>query len=327
MKPHIFFALAAVSSASLALWPALARAQDESPTSVEYIAPTPDCVSNDAFQALVKAEMAHFPSSDRGRRPSVRIVPQDGLYAGTLTTENGAVRTVTAARCEDVTAALAVIIAVAEPSGPAPAATPSTPAKGSTPVHVSQPGEPDRDPAGSVPGLDWRVGARGFTSTQNPNAAGFVGVIFLNAGGMGTVSLELPWGFRKMMFEVGGGMSTVIGGNLAYTTASYLILDTQSCLLDLPIGSTGLSVLGCVRLDGVEFRSMQTLSASPSTPGVPVTNNGVAFWMGASARLRWQSSGLVFVEGNVDGMYGTASFAADSKPAWLALGLGVGLRI
>jgi hypothetical protein len=80
---------------------------------LEYVAPTPDCVSNDAFQALVKAEIARFSSSDRNRRLSVRIVQHDGLYAGTLTTETGAVRTIAAARCADVTAALAVIIAVA----------------------------------------------------------------------------------------------------------------------------------------------------------------------------------------------------------------------
>jgi hypothetical protein len=87
---------------------------------LEYVAPTPNCASNDAFQALVKAEIARFPGSDRNRRLSVRIVQQDGLYASTLTTETGAVRTITAARCDDVTAALAVIIAVAEPSGAPP---------------------------------------------------------------------------------------------------------------------------------------------------------------------------------------------------------------
>ena len=316
MKLHSFFALAAVSFASLPLRPVFALAQGESPASLEYVAPTPDCASNDAFQALVKAEIARFPSSDRHRGLSVRIVQQDGLYAGTLTTETGAVRTITAARCDDVTAALAVIIAVAEPSGAAPADTPTPPANGSAQVDLSHPSEPDREPAGSASGLEWRVGARGFTSTHPSWST--------NVGGLGAVSLELPWGFRKMMFEVGGGMSTVIGGSPFATT--YLILDTQACLLDLPIGSTGLSVLGCLRLDGAKFRSSRV--GGPAAAGVVAfPDNGGAFWTGASARLRWQSPARVFVEGNVDGMYGTVSAGEDNNPAWFAVGLGVGLQI
>jgi hypothetical protein len=316
MKLHSFFALAAVSFASLTLPPAFALAQDESVASLGYVAPTPDCIPNDAFQALVKAEIARFPSSDRDRRLSVRIVRQDGLYAGTLTTETGAVRTITAARCEDVTAALAVIIAVAEPSGAAPADTPSPPAKRSAQVDLARPSEPDREPAGSDSGLEWRIGARGFTQTHPSWNA--------NIGGLGAVSLELPWGFRNMMFEVGGGMSTDFGRSPWATT--YLILDTQACLLDLPIASTGLSVLGCLRLDGAEFRSQQV--GGPPVPGVarPI-NNGGAFWTGASVRLRWQSPERVFVEGNVDGIYGTVSAGEDSRPGWVAVGLGVGLRI
>ncbi|MGO9833027.1 MAG: hypothetical protein ACLP1X_02295 [Polyangiaceae bacterium] len=270
-------------------------------------------MSNDAFQALVKAEIARFPGSDRNRRLSVRIVQQDGLYAGTLTTETGAFRTITAARCDDVTAALAVIIAVAEPSGAGPADTPAPPANRSAQVDLSQPSEPEREPAGSASRLDWRVGARGFASTQ------------WSVGGLGAVSLELPWGFRKMMFEVGGGMSNVIGGRVEATT--YLILDTQACLLDLPIASTGLSVLGCLRLDGAEFRSSRVGGPAPPPGVVFPTNNGGAFWTGASARLRWQSPVRLFVEGNVDGMVGTVSAGEDNTPAWFAVGLGVGLRI
>ena len=154
---------------------------------------------------------------------------------------------------------------------------------------------------------------------------GGLGVVRLDVGGLGAVSLELPWGLRKMMFEVGGGMSTVIGGSPWATT--YLILDTQACLLDLPIGSTGLSVLGCLRLDGAEFRSSRVGGPPPAAGVAFPTNNGGAFWTGASARLRWQSPVRVFVEGNVDGMYGTVSAGEDNEPAWVAVGLGVGLRI
>jgi hypothetical protein len=319
MKLHSFFALTAVSLASLPPRPAFALAQGESPASLEYVAPTPDCMSNDAFQSLVKAEIARFPSSDRNPRLSVRIVQQDGLYAGTLTTETGAVRTITAARCDDVTTALAVIIAVAQPPNAAPTDPPSPAADGHAQVNLSQPNEPDRKRQGSASRSEWRVGARGFASTRG--ASPYLGE---NAGALGVVSLELPWGFDKMMFEVGAGMSTEIGGSPEDVT--YLILDTQACLLDLPIASTGLSVLGCLRLDGAEFRSSRV--GGPAVFGVaPPTTNGYAFWTGASARLRWQSPVRLFVEGNVDGMYGTVSAGEDNNPAWFAVGLGVGLRI
>jgi hypothetical protein len=273
MKLHSFFILTAVSFASLPLRPAFALAQGESPASLEYVAPTPDCVSNDAFQALVKEEIARFPSSERNRRLLVRIVQQEGLYAATLTTETGAVRTITAARCDDVTAALAVIIAVAEPSGVAPADMPSPPANRSAQVDLSQPSEPDRQPQGSASRLEWRAGARGFIS-MHPSPSG-------NVGGLGAVSLELPWGFRKMMFEVGGGMSTTMFAAPPVDT-TYLILDTQACLLDLPIGSTGLSVLGCLRLDGAEFRAAR-VGGNPPGPGSawPPPTTGGAFWTGA----------------------------------------------
>ena len=313
MKLHSFFALTALSFASLPLRPAVALAPGEPPASLEYVAPTPDCVSNDAFLALVKAEIARFPSSDRDRRLSVRIVQQGGLYAGTLTTETGAVRTITAARCDDVTTALAVIIAVAEPPDAAPD-RPASPADGHARVDLSRPNEPDRERQGSEPELEWRVGARGFASTH----------VGANEGALGVVSLELPWGFDKMMFEVGAGMSTGVGGTPWDVT--YLILDTQACLLDLLIRDSGLSVLGCLRLDGAEFRSVRV--GGPAVFGVVAPTTGGAFWTGASARLRWQSPVRVFVEANIDGMYGTVSAGVvDDNPAWFALGLGVGLRI
>jgi len=143
---------------------------------------------------------------------------------------------------------------------------------------------------------------------------------------LGAVSIELPWGFRKMMFEVGGGMSTTMFAAPPVDT-TYLILDTQACLLDLPVGGTGLSVLGCLRLDGAEFRASRVGGPAPPPGQFFPTNTGGAFWIGASVRLRWQSPVSVFVEGNVDGMYGTVSAGEDNDPSWIAVGLGVGLRI
>lgn len=315
MKRRSFFRSMTVFLASLLLEPP-ALAQDERPVVVEYTAPTPECASSEAFQALVKIAIAGSPRPDRNWRFAVRIQRRDNVYEGTLAAETGAVRTITATRCEDVTAALAVIIAVAEPSGAPPADTPSPPANGSAPVDLSQPSGPDRKPAGSAPGPEWRVGARGFTQTHPSWNA--------NIGGLGAVSLELPLGFRNMMFEVGGGMSTDFGVSPWATT--YLILDTQACLLDLPIGSTGINILGCLRLAGAEFRASR-VGGPPVPGGSPPPNNGGAFWTGASARLRWQSPVRVFVEGNVDGMYGTVSAGEDSRPAWVSVGLGVGVRI
>ena len=315
MQRRGFFRSMTVFLASLLLEPQ-ALGQDERPVVVEYTAPTPECASSEAFQALVNTEIARSPRLDRNWRFAVRILRRDSIYEGTLTAESGAERTITAARCDDVTAALAVIIAVAEPSGAPSASTPSPPANVSAPVDPSQPSEPDVKPAGSAPGVEWRVGARGFTQTHPSWNA--------NIGALGAVSLELPLGFRNMMFEVGGGISTDYGVSPWSTT--YLILDTQACLLDLPIGSTGISVLGCLRLDGAEFRAAR-VGGPPVPGGFPPPNNGGAFWTGASARLRWQSPVRVFLEGNVDGMYGTVSAGEDSQPAWVAVGLGVGMRI
>lgn len=323
MKFEAFFAAVAVTVASLPLRSSFALENGASRVSVDYVAPTPDCVSNDAFQALVKAEIARFPTSERDRRLSVRIVQQDGVYAGTLTTDAGASRTITAARCDDVTAALAVIIGVAEEPGAAPANAPTPPANKPAHVDLSQPSEPDREPSKHTPGLDLRVGARGF-GWQRPSGSPSVGAL-------GAISVELPWGFRKMMFEIGGGVSSTIGGSPVDTT--YYIVDTQACLLDLPIESTGLSVLGCLRLDGAQFRAdgVGGPVLIPDGMGGEVlatpTKTGGAFWTGVSARVRWQSPVSVFVEGNVDGMYGTVSAGESNVPVWIAIGLGVGLQI
>jgi hypothetical protein len=263
----------------------------------------------------------------------VRIVRRDGLYAGTLTTEADHVRTITATRCDDVTSALAVIIAVAEPSGPPPEERPIPPAAAPppppTPVQLELPETNERalDLGGKASRLVWRLGARGFASTH-PSWA------YPNLGGMGVASLELPWGFRKMMFEVGAGMSQhdgsapLIGSDMSLPTSiSYFILDTQACLLDLPIENTGISVLGCLRLAGATFTTKGNFLLSPPHTTNPMDSRGGAFWSGASARLRWQTSTRLFVEGNVDAMYGSVSGGEDNTPGWLGFGLGVGFQI
>jgi hypothetical protein len=326
MKLHSFFALAAISFASLPLLPAFALAQGESQAFLEYVAPTPECMSNDAFQALVKAEITRFPSSDRNRRLSVRVVQQEGLFAGTLTTETGAVRMITAARCDDVTAALAVIVAVAEPPGAVPAAAPSPPADGHARADLSQPNELDRERQGSASGLEWRVGARGF-ATNHPSWG------TPNPGVMGFASVEVPWGFHAMMFEGGIGASfangstprefgpagpPMVGLTVVPSSLTFVIVDTEACLLDVPIGESGLSVLGCLRVAGGTFNG---------SGGALYPSAGLMLWGGLSTRLRWQSPTRLFFEVNFDAMYGTISDAADNGPGWFEGGASLGVRL
>ncbi len=319
-SPQCFLALMTISVASLLLQPRLALAQDERPLLGEYVAPSPACPSSDAFQALVRAEGARSGTLEPDWRFSVRVVQQDGLYAGTLTPATGGVRTVTATRCEDVTAALAVIIAVVDPSSPAPDEQLRRPADAPPPlsrqVDLVQANEHGPGHAGERSRSQWRVGARGVASTHPSWGSP-------NAGGLGVVSLELPWGFRKMMFEVGAGVSKAMGPEPPAIT--YLIFDTQACPLDLPIGNSGISVLGCLHLAAARYTAWQKQDPSAASP--LVNSDGTAFWSGASARLRYQTPMRLFVEGNVDAMYGTVSRNENSSPGWFGVGLGVGVQI
>jgi hypothetical protein len=334
MKYCCFFGLVAAILASLSLEP-VALAQGEQPVVVEYVAPTPECASSEAFQALLKTDIARTPMPERTWRFSVKIRRQDGLYEGTLTTESG-VRTVTATRCDDVTAALALIIAMAEPEAdaPAPPASPDPPSPtppASAPVIAQRP--PRREPPGpedrgrngndQASHLQWRVGARGLVASH-PSWA------FPNMGGLGVGSVELPWGFRKMMFEIGVG--TFSGRERGFPGAAnpmssmpyappditYLMLDSQACLMDLPIENTGLSALGCLHVAGARF----TVSRS----GV-LQNSGGALWGGAGVRLRWQTPIRLFLEANADAMYGTVSEGEDNNPGWLSAGASIGFQI
>ena len=117
-----------------------------------------------------------------------------------------------------------------------------------------------------------------------------------------------------MLFEVGAGMllqQTAIPlgvmGPRQYATGMtpWLVVDAQACPIDLPLGKTGLSVLGCGRI------------------AVGLVS-GVAGWGGGGARLRWQSPWHVFVEAHGNGMYGTK---IDGVPALMDFGGSVGFRI
>ncbi len=126
-----------------------------------------------------------------------------------------------------------------------------------------------------------------------------------------------------MMFEVGAGVSKATGPEPPAIT--YLIFDTQACPLDLAIGNSGISVLGCLHLAAARYNAWQKQDPSAASP--LVNSDGTAFWSGASARLRYQTPMRLFVEGNVDAMYGTVSRSENSTPGWFGVGLGVGVQI
>ncbi len=292
-----------------------ARAQDDvRPVVVEYVAPPPpQCASVEAFQTLVRLEFARRPGP-RGRwRFAVLIRDADSEYAGTLTTEDGAI-TVQASSCDDVTAALAHFIAGAPAE---PAALPPLPAEAPPLVLLPPPSAPAPVPAESTSphethGADWRLGAR--FQTWSHGAFQLVGSNAPSYGGMGVVSVELPFGLRKTMFEVALG---AMDSSSSAAQLTYYVLDTQTCLVDLELGHTGLSVLGCLRLAGAKF----------DATGIYGANSGGAFWVGGGGRVRWQSPFMVFVELHLDGVYGTVSSGEDNQPAWADAGVMIGLRL
>jgi hypothetical protein len=320
MKLRFLFALLTTWVAFLALAPS-ARAQGERPILVEYSAPTPDCASSEAFQKLLRAETARSSDVEHAWRFALRIrlIP-DGRYEGTLTTETG-VRQVTASRCDEVTASLAVITAMAEPSPDVP--TPTTPPAGPAPAPAPPLPAPAAIPADDASRVNWRVGARGFV-TDHPSWG------TPNPGVMGFASVEGPWGFHAMMFEGGIGASFAHGStpnelgpllpsaSPVQSRLAFVFLDTQACLLDVPIGESGFSVLGCLRVAGGGFFG----SGGAVYPAV-----GVVVWGGLGTRLRWQSPIRLFFEVNFDAMVGTISDDVDTRPWWLEGGASLGFQI
>ena len=111
-------AVAAVGCA-LTCFAAEVRAQtDDLPVIVGYVAP-PECAASGAFQALVTAEVSRVPNPDRPWRFSVSVRHDGDGFTGTLKTETAA-RELHASTCDEVTAALATMIATAQPQLPAP---------------------------------------------------------------------------------------------------------------------------------------------------------------------------------------------------------------
>lgn len=273
-----------------------AKAQ-ERPVLIEYDAPSPQCPSLEAFRAVVEIEIARWPATERKWRWSLRVRPAEGAeggYAASLTNEEGETRTLTAPRCDDVTAAAALVIAGREP--PPPAAAPAPP-----PVVRPPP--------------EWRLGARGEVSNHGVDGTSLNGVF-------GVASVEFPWGLKRTMFELGvGGMWSQTGP----IPLSYLVVDTQACLLDLPLGDGGLSLLGCLRLAGASFSTL-SYGYGP-TASVAMPQSGGALWTGVGARLRWQTKISLFFEGGVDGVYGTISGGESLDAGWVDATLSAGFHM
>ena len=137
-------------------------------------------------------------------------------------------------------------------------------------------------------------------------------------GGLGVASLDVPAGFDRMMFEVAVGGLSPTGG--AYGI-HYTVVDTQACLVDLRLGESGLSALGCLRLAGASFGTTYEYA------GAYHPQNGGALWIGAGARLRWQTKVGLYLEAGLDAVYGTVSSGEPNTPGWMDGTLSAGFRL
>ena len=323
--------LAGVAACGVVCVSSMARADASGsgdPVVVEYVAPN-ECASTEAFHALLQAQVARNPNPDRPWRFSVTVRHVDGSaqrdvangegdYVGTLKTESG-VRELRAPTCDEVTSALALVIAMAEPELPAPPPPeppPPPPIVRAPPPIVAAPViAPDRADATDPHAPQWRLGLRAEHWADGSNIA-------FN-GAFASAAVEVPWGFPKMHFELAVGAmyyssnapTTVLPGQTPYPTGDVALglVDAQACPVDLPIASTGIDVLGCGRI-------VVGLSKGLHSNG----DYGFAGWGGGGGRVRWQSPWRFFVEAHFDGLYGTR---VEGVPALMDFGGSVGFRI
>jgi hypothetical protein len=290
-----------------------ASAQSERPVILAYEAP-PGCASLEAFQELLGTEIARAPNPDRPWRFSVRIQREGDTYEGTLTTESG-VRTMTSARCDDLTSAFAVIVAVADAGGISPPPPSPTPVAVPPLASPPRPAAPPPAPEAHARSIEWRLGARPFVWSHGPDDD-YAGALI---GGLGVVSVEVPGGLSRMMFELGIGAASTFNASSptgpGYSDINYVLVDTQACLLDVPVESTGLSVLGCLRLGVASYHSQRMMET------------GGAYWLGPGLRLRWQSSFGLFLEAGAAGLIGTVTAGGANAPIWFEGAVSLGLKL
>jgi hypothetical protein len=310
MKP-VFLVPVALASLTLLAREGVARAEEPRPVIVEYVAPSPpECASPEAFRSLLTADVERGPNARDGGHFSVRVRRTEDGYAGVVSSETGT-RTVHARTCDETTAAVARVIAGADPGVPAP----TGPDSASFVVEGPPSGTGDMapPPPNREAGTDWRLGFRAQAWTHG--AAAYGSSHSASYGGMGVLSVELPWGvFHRTLLEVAGG---AMDSNAPGERLMYYVVDTQTCPFDLGLGRTGLSLLGCLRLAGAWFDATDRYGREP----------GGALWFGGGARLRWQFEVPVFLEAHLNGVYGTVSGAEVNEPAWADVGAMLGVRL
>lgn len=285
-KTHLLMKRGLGFAAAAAVVCAARSVRADSPVVVAYTAP-PECASAEAFHALLAAEISRTPNADRPWRFSITI-RHEGDYVGTLETEMST-RELRAPTCDDVTAALALVIATAEPSLPPPprSAPPPPPPPPAPPRAIAAPSavEPDRGPPPTREKAAWRLGVRFQNwSKENPLTTNGATVV---------ASVEPVWGRYRMMLEAGVGVFyTQYLGTVWDATdpsepirAYWAVVDTQVCPLDVAVGKTGLSLLGCGRLGAGMVQLKNYAGADP-----------LMGWAGAGGRLRWQSPWAFYVE-------------------------------
>jgi hypothetical protein len=166
----LLFALAMAIASSDAL------AEEIEPLRFGYSAP-PICPDGEAFVKDVHARTTRFEivgAGDDLRSFSVRIVPQGGEFLGEMRVVDRrgqlTVRTVSAARCDEVASALAFITSIsidpkasATPPPPAPPSSPSPPAP--------DPSTPSAPPSVEPPAVISPAPARADASVETPPVA------------------------------------------------------------------------------------------------------------------------------------------------------------
>ena len=285
-------------------------ARADLPVIIEYSAP-PECASTEAFDALVRTQLAPHVRSWR----FVVTVRRESDWVASIESSS-ATRELHAASCDDVVAAAALVIATAAPEAPREAPPPPEqpppappPRAELAPLRIQGP-EPDRV-ARSPNAPDWRLAAR---------AQDWTNLAWLNAiGGSVAVSVEPKWGSYRATFELALDVLESDFGTpgeiFPRATLTWGILDFQACPLDLALGKTGLSILGCARVAGAVNRD----STAATTSG--------AVFFGGGGRLRWQTPTPLFLEAHANGVYGTQSSPLSGSPGWLDLGGTVGFLL
>ncbi len=275
------------------------------PVVVEYVAPA-ECASVEAFQALLTAQVGSTPRTERTWRFAVSITHADDAYIGRVKTEAGE-RELHAQTCDEVAAALSLVIAMATPPDPPAPPTPPPPPMRIVPL-ASFPVERERvarQPRNSSTAFRFALGAQDWTNGSSLYAI----------GPSLTASVEPRWGWYRMMFELDAGAQVMPLSSYAIT---WTMIDFESCPIDLALGESNLSLLACNSL-------AVGIAGNPSNAPDPQPG---ALFFGGDARLRWQSPWTFFAEAHAGALISTQSGPwAASNGWWMNLGAQVGITL